>query len=342
MKLRNYLALIAVMLICVACPNDDDSDDPIVVPPNDRGEQSIVDDERIREYLETHFYNYEEFENPPAEFDYQVRIDTISGDNADKEPILDRPELTTKVYTRAEAEQTLYILTARQGESDKPAATYADSVFMNYKGFRLDGLIFDRSPNPVWFDLTSVVDGFTNGVAGFKGAASGPIVNQDGTFDYEGYGSGAIFMPSGLAYFNAVQANIPPYSPLIFTFNTFNTVQADHDNDGILSINEDLNNNGFLFDEADNPDDDSSFAFFDPDDDNDRVLTILEIETDVDGNFVSFLDTDSDGLSNHLDNDDDGDGRPTIEELRFNSATGVVSYPDSDEDGIPDYLDSDS
>lgn len=342
MKFKNYLALVAVLLICVACPNDDNDTDPIAVPPNDRGEQSLVDDALIREYLETHFYNYEEFENPTAGFDYQIRIDTIANENVDKDPIIDRPELSTKVYSRVDAQQILYILTAKQGESVKPAATFADSVYMSYKGFVLDGSIFDVSPNPVWFDLTTVVDGFTNGVAGFRGASSGPTTNDDGTTDYQNFGSGAIFIPSGLAYFNQLRDNIPQYSPLVFTFNTFSVVQADHDNDGILSVNEDLDGNGFLFDEADNPDNDPVFAYLDENDDNDGISTRLEIETDAEGNFLSFIDTDGDGLSNHLDNDDDGDGRPTIIEIRFNSNTGVISYPDTDEDGTPDYLDADS
>lgn len=341
MKFKNYLALIIVLIAFVNC-GDDDDDGFITVEANDRGEQSITDDVLIREYLETHFYNYEAFESPEADFDFKVMIDTIAGDNIDKTPIIDSPFLTTKIYTRSEAEQTLYILTARQGNSEALPATIADSTFITYNGFTMtDDSSFDTTPNPIWFDLSTAIDGFTNGLADFKGAESEAIINPDGTVSFDGFSAGAIFIPSGLGYFNATTVG-DSYSNLVFTFNVFNVVRADHDNDGIYSIDEDLDANGFLFDDADNPDDDVVFAYLDTDDDNDGVLTSLEIETDDDDNLIAFLDTDGDGLSNHLDDDDDGDGRDTLDEININATTGEITYPDSDEDGIADYLDSDS
>jgi len=343
MKFRNYLALIVMLLICVACPDDED-DGIITVELRDRGEQSITDDALIREYLETHFYNYEEFENPPADFDFKVVINEIDEDNSDKTPIIDRPELITKTYIRSDALQTLYILNARQGDSQALPATIADSTFLTYDGFTVtDNSFFDTAPNPVWFDLTTTVDGFTNGVADFRGSEAGGVIGPDGTTSFEGFGSGAIFIPSGLGFFNSTAGGtIDAYSNLIFVFNILNVVRSDHDDDGIFSIDEDLDNNGFLFDDLDNPDEDLFSAFFDPDDDNDGILTNLEIVTDENDDFVSSLDTDGDGIPNHLDDDDDGDGRATLDEIRINATTGVVTFPDEDEDGIPDYLDSNS
>ncbi len=343
MKFRNYLALFAILIICVACPNDED-DGITTVEARDRGEQSITDDALIREFLETHFYNYEEFENPPADFDFKVVIDTIEGDNSDKTPIIDMPQLTTKTYVRSDADQTLYILTARQGDSEAPPATIADSTFLTYNGYTLtEPSFFDTAPNPVWFDLTTTVDGFTNGIADFKGSENGAVVNQDGTVSFDGVGSGAIFIPSGLGFFNSTAGGtIDLYSNLVFTFNIINVVRSDHDDDGIYSIDEDLDNNGFLFDDLDNPDDDIAFAYLDPDDDNDGVTTNLEIVTDENNDFISSIDTDGDGIPNHLDDDDDGDGRDTINEIAINATTGAITFPDEDEDGIPDYLDSDS
>tara|TARA_R110002012_G_scaffold89061_1_gene218852 strand:- start:82747 stop:83820 length:1074 start_codon:yes stop_codon:yes gene_type:complete len=340
MKLRNYLGLAIVLLLCVGCPSDDDNG-VVAVPLRDRGEQSIEDDALIREYLETHFYNYEEFENPLEEFDYKVRFDTIAGDNIDKTPIIDRPELRSLTYTRVDTEQTLYILSARQGESEKAPSTFVDSVFATIEGVNIYGDVFESVPNPQWFDLPFTIDGFSNGLAGFKGASSGPVVNGDGTTSYENFGIGAAFIPSGLAYFE--QSNTGDlYSSLIFTFSVFNVRVTDHDGDGIKSLDEDLDGNGFLFDDADNPDNDSAAAFQDPNDDNDGVLTKLEIIRDEDGNLVSFIDTDGDGINDHLDTDDDGDGRDTLDEIVINSTTGVVTYTDTDGDGIPDYLDADS
>ena len=42
-----------------------------VIPPRDRGEEAIPSTAEIETYLMTHFYNYEEFANPPADFDFQ-------------------------------------------------------------------------------------------------------------------------------------------------------------------------------------------------------------------------------------------------------------------------------
>ena len=67
MNIRNYLGLFAVLLLCTACPNDDDG--PTAIPLRDRGEQAVEDDALIREYLQTHFYNYEEFAAALPDFD---------------------------------------------------------------------------------------------------------------------------------------------------------------------------------------------------------------------------------------------------------------------------------
>ncbi|MBA3986432.1 MAG: hypothetical protein H0X63_07655, partial [Flavobacteriales bacterium] len=57
------------------------------------------------------------------------------------------------------------------------------------------------------------------------------------SFDND-YGVGIFFLPSGVAYFNNIQGSIPAYSPIIFRVNLFLAKRADHDRDGVLSINE--------------------------------------------------------------------------------------------------------
>lgn len=349
MKLRNYLSLIAIPLVLIGCRNDDD-DDRTLVEARDRGEVAIENDAEIIEYLQTHFYNYEEFEAEEAGFDYVVQLDTIDEGNSDKIALIDRPELTAITYDFFDVPQTLYILKARRGGTpgedlaSERSITYADSVFTDYRGTFLEGEIFDTSANPVWFNLPGTIDGFARGFEEFKGSPDGAVQNPDGTVSYEDFGSGALFIPSGLAYFDNSNrpSAIPIYESLIFTFQTYNSIETDHDGDGILSINEDLDGNKFLYDDADNPDNDSAAAFLDPDDDNDGVATRLEITIDDEGNFVGFIDTDGDGTNDHLDDDDDGDGILTQDEITFNSATGVIIYTDTDGDGTPDYLDADS
>ena len=85
---------------------------------------------------------------------------------------------------------------------------------------------------------------------------------------------------------------------------------VDDDNDGILSIDEDINGNGDLTD--DDTDGDTIPNYLDQDDDNDNVLTSLELDTEnADGDddpFTNPLDTDNDGTPDYLDDDDDNDG----------------------------------
>jgi hypothetical protein len=359
MKFRYYLGLLAIMFVCVACPNDDDDDFEVVLA--DRGEQSIIDDALILEYLQTHFYNYEDFENPPANFDFRIVFDTIAGDNSDRLSIFEvgmaTGALIDTVYNRTGADQTLYKLVVRQGVGERPSSI-ADSLFMNLQGTLLEGEVFENSENPLWFDLTATVDGFSQGLGnlGNVRGASGFTQNPDGTIEFNNdYEIGALFIPSGLGFFAAPPSvNIPAFSPLIFTYDVFQIEESDHDNDGIRTLLEDVDNNGFFFDEVDNTDGDPLINFLDIDDDNDRVLTEFEIVTSIsivtnaNGEeeeievFESFLDTDGDGVFNHLDTDDDGDGINTDDEVSVNSGTGAVTFTDTDGDGIPDYLDADS
>lgn len=351
MKIRNYLGLIAIAIFCTACPNDDDGLTEVEIA--DRTEQSLEDDELIKEYLQTHFYNYEEFANPPADFNYEIVFDTIADENADKDAIWDRPELNTITYDRFDTSNTLYVLKVREGVGE--TATYADSTFVKYSGRNLYGDIFDNAENPIWFNLPATIDGFARGIAGSKGS-SGFTTDIDGTTTFENdYAIGAIFIPSGLGYFaSPPNSNIGLYSSLVFEFEMYDRIETDHDGDGIISINEDINENQFFFDEVDNTDEDAVNNFQDEDDENDGVTTRLEVvfttETIINDEgeeeeiqvFVSTQDTDGDGTPDHLDEDDDGDGINTIDEINVNFNTGVITYPDTDEDGIPDYLDSDS
>ena len=250
-------------------------------------------------------------------FNYKIRFGKIEGANGDKQSIFDSPNLVTETITVSSStlglddgevvDLKLYVLVARQGiKEGKP--TIGDNVILRYEGSLLNGTLFDASTNqPVSLNLSGVVRGFGNGVEYFQ-TGMGPIENGDGTISYEGYGVGAIFIPSGLGYFNRSSGNIiTAYSPLVFKIDAFAfEPNTDTDNDGIPSILEDVNNNGNLND--DNTDGDFSqsgaiYNYIDADDDNDGIPTRDEINLDADGNFLSFKDTDGDGVPDHLDND---------------------------------------
>lgn len=86
------------------------------------------------------------------------------------------------------------------------------------------------------------------------------------------------------------------------------TTVIDDDNDGIPSINEDLNGNGNL--EDDDFDNDGIPNYLDQDDDGDNVDTIDEDDDeDGDGNpFTNPRNTDGTDEVDYLDTDDDNDG----------------------------------
>lgn len=291
-----YVFLLLGSFFMFSCNNDDDGSEP--VPPRDRGEQEIADQEAIQEYLETHFYNYEDFQNPSEDFDYNVVIDTINEANADKIPLSESDLLESKTFTYEGVDYKLYVLKIREGVSEQPK--FSDSTFVSYRGELLSRTMFDNSVSPVWFDLTQTIPGFAQGIVEFKGA-SGFAMRDDNTVEWNNdYGIGAIFLPSGLGYFANGQAAIPAYSPLVFLINLYGVNEADHDRDGIPSWMEDLDDDMILVN--DDTDGDGRPNFMDTDDDGDFIPTREEIIIEEDGS-ITFPDGDGDGTPDYLDPD---------------------------------------
>lgn len=324
-----FLTLIAFAIV-FSCKSDDDQ--VTFAELRDRGEQQVTDDAALVEFLSTHFYNYEDFDltNPESAANDDVRIsfDTIAGVNADKIPLINQVEVRTTTYL--DVEYKYYVLKVREGGGK--SYTSFDEVDLVYHGQLLDLETFDlrltRIKIPLVAAATSTVRGFQLGLPEFKTAES-IVDGGDGFLQPRNGGIGAIFIPSGMGYFNLIEPGIPEYSPLIFSFNLYDATYLDTEFDGLLSSMEDLDNN----------------------------------------NDVSNDDTDGDGIPNFRDSDDDGDGTPTVNEVVQNSYTlnpgdpeptyeanevvktrdtdsnGVttittVVLTDTDGDGTPDYLDN--
>ena len=182
----------------------------------------------------------------------------------------------------------LYYMIINEGGGENPITI--DNAFTRYAGYKLDYSIFDKNDLGFWsgfpetsYTPTSVISGYRQILTKIK-TASSITENSDGTLTYNNAGRVIVFIPSGLGYFNSAQLNIPGYSPLIFDITLVQRNFADHDNDGILSINEDVNGNGDFWDD----------------------------------------DTDGDGIPNFLDLDDDGDGYTTREEITYKIEEGGV------------------
>jgi hypothetical protein len=310
MKYIKYWMLTAFCgaAVLVACNNDDNVDDGFI-PARDRAEEAPLSQAIVKEYLETHFYNYEDFANPPANFDFQIRFDTIAGNNADKTPLIEQV-VTKRVQDRIKEDlfYDLYYLNVIQGEGESP--DFADVVTISYDGIYINreeenrpySQRFDASTLPVRFDMTGIVNGLQDAISEFN-TATDIVTNPDGSLSFIDYGVGAVFMPSGLGYYvnPPPTSAIPLYSQLIFTFQLYAKETGDQDNDGVVSTIEDLN------------------------------MNMIEEDDDTDGDLIP----------NYNDPDDDGDGRPTRDEIEID-ADGNVTFPDSDGDGLPDYLDPDN
>ena len=265
------------------------------VVPRDVQVQTIEDNEALVTYLQTHFYNYQDFENDPDNHKIEISLDSLTEKNSDKIALWD--QVVTKFVDTEDSDQNivehkLYYLIIKKGLGTMPSSV--DSTFVSYKGSLLNGDVFDDRDYPIWFDLVNVVRGFRESLPEFN--EGNFTINEDGTFDFDNYGKGLIFMPSALGYYSSANSNIPAYSPLIFSVNLHRVNHSDHDRDGVLSIKEDINGDGNPLN--DDTDGDGLPNMNDFDDDGDGIPTFNELDKDKDG---IPDDTDNNGTPDYLD-----------------------------------------
>ena len=299
MSKKNFLLILflTINISLLSSCKKDETTDPEATPKRDLAEQYIAENDSIIEFMETHFYNYTDFENIGNNQTPELIIDTIAGDNINKTPISEQVksiDIEVKDDDDNIVVHKLYYEVLREGSGENP--TVADSVFVSYKGMLFDNKVFDQRKTPVWLEAKNVVRGFQEFLPKIK---RGEIkVNPNGTYDFLNFGIAFAIFPSGLGYFNNGTGNIQPYSPLIFQVNLMTLNRTDHDNDSVLTIFEDLNGDHNF--DNDDTDSDGFPNYLDSDDDGDEILT--KDEYDVDGDGVPD-DSDGDGTPDYLDND---------------------------------------
>ncbi len=325
-KMRKILVLFCIGLVIASCGDEDDGSliEGEVVEARSLSDVLQENDADIQEFLSTHFYNYEDFLTPPANFDYRIVLDTIAGDNSDKTPLINQVSDTTifvssfEVNLNLDEEETdvphkLYYLSAREGLGS--SVNVADSTLLTYEGRLLDGTTFDGVRSYLWQQLPFFLRGYSAGIARFKtGTDAGLIINNDGTARYNDSGIGLIIMPSALGYFSnsGPTGSLPAYSNLIFQVDLGRTIEdTDTDNDGIPNALEDLDGNKNFF--------------------NDNT----DLEFELGANLQTLQ-------PNFQDPDDDADGVLTRTEISDDDGNIIIPYPDSNNDGLPDYLDPDT
>ena len=288
---KKLFFLVPVFLLFLQCKKEDTTEP---IPIRDYSEQVIVDQDLLETYLKTHTYNYEDFNN---ESDVNIKLDTILDNNSSRVSLFEQASIKTIDVTNAEGQITshnLYYIIAREGSNESPSV--ADSVYVAYNGILTDGSTFDNSKFPIWIDLANTIEGFREGVSELR---TGKFTeNSNGTIAYTSFGVGLFFIPSGIGYFENINSGIPEYSPLIFTVKLMTHTDTDHDNDGILSIFEDIDGDNKPF--GDDSDGDNLWNMYDVDDDGDGILTVNEIDKNNDS---IIDDTNNDGIPDYLDPD---------------------------------------
>lgn len=340
MNIRKFcFTLLAVSLVSLSCVPDDDT--PAIVPTRDKQEVYDEDIAEIEEYLSTHFYNYEEYDDANeyslANDEFEIVFDTINSamGTGDKTPLMDQVE--TKIVNRDGIDYKLYVLKVREGLGDN--LHLLDKAVVKYNGTLSNGDSFDSSVNPVSFNLTpvgttisGVVTGFREALVEFK-TSTGYDDNPDGSTIYHNHGIGAVFIPSGLGYFSGILEGIPSYSPIFFRLSLLARNDTDFDLDGVPSHIEDIDGDGDGTN--DNTDGDSLVNFIDSDDDGDGVLTQDEVVRLVD-NYLTLAEAEAHVL---------GVNDIFIKIVKGSDDTynvHTLTLVDSNNDGIPNYLDANS
>ena len=326
----SILFICLLILTVVSCEKDENT--VAAVPPNDRGEQQVIDSISLKSYLSTHYYNsvaVNSLANPRLED--LVITELLDGETLPINTTLLIDDVEQHSTTFLEVDYKYYILKIKPGEGESP--NFSDSVRVNYSGSLTNGSVFDSSTTPVVFDLVYVITGWSRVMPEFKTSGS-YVSNPDGSVSFDGYGMGAMFLPSGLGYFSTSKTGIPSYSNLVFKFEIMQMEINDHDSDNIPSYMEVSESNEF--DLLVDTDENKVFNFNDSDDDGDGTATSDEIQieprtNETEQGLQAILDATI-LLSNQFISP-----ISTLADGTFSA--NIITLVDDNENGIPNYLD---
>ena len=279
-RIKNVLLIAVLSTVIFSCKKDDDT--VRITPPNDLSEQYTVDIALIEDYLKENYMTFDSEMN--------VTITKIP-ENGDQISIWDQTDypLLYDDLVRNDSRVSylkgglvndpviykLYYIILNEGGGERPSSV--DSVFVDYKGWDLSNVEFDRTSTPIWTSFPApnieFISGFRQFVPKLKSAES-VIENSDGTFSHQNFGNAIVFIPSALAYYNfsPPNSNLPAYSNLVFQIKLKGLRYNDHDRDKILSK-----------DEYYNPTGDTDIGFFNQDSDGDSIPDFLDTDDDADG-----------------------------------------------------------
>jgi hypothetical protein len=286
-KFKIYSVVISLALVLFSCTPEDTK----TVPLRDYGAQYEEDNAMIEDYLKT--YYIEEIVNHPGyQDDQDIKLTKIPLGNTTLTPIWDSPLLKSKNYELHGITYKIYYIESRIGDlTNGEAPSRVDEVLSSYDGTylkynsttennitvtTLDAVPFESVEYPEqWLGLDNTIKGWTEIFPLFNTGTYNDGANPNDPAIYNDFGAGVMFLPSGLGYYGIGSFQIPAYSPLVFVFKLYDVKHIDHDSDGVLSNDEDVNHDGLFIDDTDN---DGTYDIYDIDDDGDGELTKNEIK----------------------------------------------------------------
>ncbi|MES2574940.1 MAG: FKBP-type peptidylprolyl isomerase [Bacteroidota bacterium] len=330
-KFKFYFILLITTVTIFSCSKNDD-DGFKAEPIRDYQTQYNTDIAIIEDYLNSNYITVTDAPGQTTDQDVIITKIPAGGTQPSIMSYLNSPTFPKLLSRNIELNSVtykLYYLVLREGTGDSPCNV--DGVFSSYRGDYLyrtiakDAVVgppaepavpselravkFEEVIYPYQFlSLYTTVIGWSEIFPQFKTGTY--ITNPDGTVTYNDFGAGVMFIPSGLGYYNSITASIPAYSPLVFSFKSYQIKRLDQDNDGIPSYLEDNNSDGYmkvLKAGETNPDDtdgDGVLDFLDVDDDGDKVNTKVEIKNPATGFPYPFADIPTCtplGKKNYLD-----------------------------------------
>ncbi|MFM1807312.1 MAG: hypothetical protein RLZZ242_37 [Bacteroidota bacterium] len=316
--MKKGFALLLAALVFVSCSNNNDNNDFTPVEIEALSTINAQNQAELEAFLQSHYYD-ESDAIKPLDGAPPKSLALWNDPRLQVKEVRVRPSehnLNLDDYTEDEIANgiahNLYYFIVEAGAGNSVAT--ADSVYVQYAGRTLDLNLFDQvKQGGSWFDLARIqapqqgFRGFAEGAALLKSATQ-IVDNPDGTFSALDAGKGFFFFGSALGPYQNAQATIPAYGAMFFEIKVLSRKVTDHDGDGVPSYLEDLNNNGYLFD--DNTDLDDEIAngravlpnYFDPDDDGDGTPTACEIFLGLDPlDPTECYDADGDGDCDRCD-----------------------------------------
>lgn len=288
--LKRYLyAIVAITILSLGFSCDDDNN-PLGLVNFDHAAQSLIDNDSLVKFLESHYYNEAN----------ESLDDLVNGSTS----LMDDPRLNVMEINENDVDYKLYYFVVREGAPvpAKGNPTVVDSVLVGYKGLVLNSnsnlSFFEERVFPLWLTLDGVIRGWSHGFTNFKGGRD--VTQPNGPVEFADGGKGILFIPSGLAYQNEGRGlDIAPNRSLVFFINLFDLIEnSNYDNDNIISILEDIDGDGDP--RNDDTDGDLFPNYRDSDDDGDGVLTRDE-DANGDGDPTNdFSDPDNPTLPDYL------------------------------------------